>query len=104
LAASSEGSSSEAVVRLYQFGQQRELLTYQSGTTARITKCRFDPFGARFGATDTKGELHLWKFDASQQSLKPSQAFQCNNAVTNDLAFLNSSTLLATAGVSGTGG
>ncbi|KAI8610245.1 RAVE protein 1 C terminal-domain-containing protein [Chytriomyces sp. MP71] len=95
--------NSESIVKLYQFGQKGDLVSYQSGTSARITKCRFDPFGGRFGCTDAKGELRLWKFDATQQSLNPTQVLQCNSAVTNDFAFVNCSTILATAGVSSNG-
>ncbi|KAJ3413506.1 regulator of (H+)-ATPase in vacuolar membrane [Chytridiales sp. JEL 0842] len=103
LAGSLESQTSEAVVRLYQFGQPKELLKYTTGSTARITKCRFDKFGARLGATDSKGNLHLWKFDASQQALKPSQVLKCHSVAANDFTFLNSSTILATAGVSNSG-
>ncbi|ORY37104.1 WD40 repeat-like protein [Rhizoclosmatium globosum] len=95
--------NSEAIVKLYQFGQKGDLVSYSSGTSARITKCRFDPFGGRFGCSDAKGELRLWKFDATQQSLNPTQILQCNSAITNDFAFINSSSLIATAGVSSNG-
>ncbi|KAI9336296.1 WD40-repeat-containing domain protein [Obelidium mucronatum] len=93
----------ESIVKLYQFGQKGDLVCYNSGTSARITKCRFDPFGGRFGCADAKGELRLWKFDATQQSLSPSQVISCHSAITNDFAFINSSTLIATAGVSSNG-
>ncbi|KAJ3101891.1 regulator of (H+)-ATPase in vacuolar membrane [Phlyctochytrium planicorne] len=96
-------ATGEAVVKLFQYSQQRELVSYTTGCSARITKCRFDPFGIRFGACDTKGELHLWKFDSSEQALKPALNLACNTAITNDFTFLNCSTLLATAGVSTSG-
>ncbi|KAJ3387748.1 regulator of (H+)-ATPase in vacuolar membrane [Entophlyctis sp. JEL0112] len=102
LAAVGDGST-ESIVKLYQFGQKGDLVSYSSGTPARITKCRFDPFGGRFGCSDAKGELRLWKFDATEQSLHPTQVFVCNTAITNDFAFINSSTVLATAGVSASG-
>ncbi|KAJ3285428.1 regulator of (H+)-ATPase in vacuolar membrane, partial [Borealophlyctis nickersoniae] len=100
LAGISEGASTDATVQLYQFGQERELVSYSSGTTARITRCRFDPFGARFGASDSKGHLYLWRFDASTQSLMPSQSLKCHSSAAHDFTFLSSATLLATAGVS----
>ncbi|KAJ3020012.1 UNVERIFIED_CONTAM: hypothetical protein HDU68_010402 [Siphonaria sp. JEL0065] len=102
LAGTGDGNS-ESIVKLYQFGQKGDLVSYTSGTSARITKCRFDPFGGRFGCADAKGELRLWKFDATQQSLAPTQTLQCHSAITNDFAFINSSTLIATAGVSSNG-
>ncbi|TPX73880.1 hypothetical protein CcCBS67573_g04853 [Chytriomyces confervae] len=95
--------NSESIVKLYQFGQKGDLVAYSSGSSARITKCRFDPFGGRFGCSDAKGELRLWKFDATQQSLNPTQVLQCHSAITNDFCFVNSSTILATAGVSSNG-
>ncbi|KAJ3333967.1 regulator of (H+)-ATPase in vacuolar membrane [Blyttiomyces sp. JEL0837] len=103
LAGIGDGASNESIVNLYQFGQSKELVTYSTMTTARLTKCRFDSYGARFGATDTKGELRLWRFDSSHHSLRPSQVIQCNTAVTNDFTFLSSGTILATAGVSNNG-
>ncbi|KAJ3117018.1 regulator of (H+)-ATPase in vacuolar membrane, partial [Physocladia obscura] len=95
--------NSESIVKLYQFGQKGDLVSYASGTSARITKCRFDPFGGRFGCSDAKGELRLWKFDATEQALHPTQVLSCNSAITNDFVFVNSSTLIATAGVSSNG-
>ena len=104
LAGMSESPSFESVVKLYQFGQKRELVTYSTaGSSGSITRCRFDPYGTRFGACDMKGDLRLWKFDASQDSLRPSIKLNCHSAVANDFVFLNSSTLLATAGVSNNG-
>ncbi|TPX65121.1 hypothetical protein SpCBS45565_g05402 [Spizellomyces sp. 'palustris'] len=99
LAGISEPPTIPAVVNLYQFGQPKELVTYTSGTTARFTRCRFDPFGSRFGASDTKGDLSLWRFDASAQALSPAAVLACH-AVTNDFLFWKSSSLLATAGFS----
>ncbi|KAJ3213069.1 regulator of (H+)-ATPase in vacuolar membrane [Dinochytrium kinnereticum] len=96
-------SSGEATVKLFQFGQQRELVSYTTGSTARITRCRFDPFGIRFGATDAKGELHIWRFDSREQALRPAVGLSCNSNITNDFTFINCSTLLATAGVSTSG-
>ncbi|KAI8852008.1 hypothetical protein BC829DRAFT_385730 [Chytridium lagenaria] len=96
-------TSGEATVKLFQFGQQRELVSYLTGGSARITRCRFDPFGIRFGATTAKGELHIWRFDSSEQALRPAIDLTCNSTTTNDFTFLNCSTLLATAGVSASG-
>ncbi|KAJ3174760.1 regulator of (H+)-ATPase in vacuolar membrane [Geranomyces variabilis] len=100
LAGLSDPPQTPAVVQLYQFGQPKELVTYTSGTTARFTKTRFDTFGVRFGASDSKGDVYIWRFDASADACKPAIALACHSSFTNDLAFLNSSSLLATAGVS----
>ncbi|KAJ3017210.1 regulator of (H+)-ATPase in vacuolar membrane [Thoreauomyces humboldtii] len=100
LAGISDPPAVPAVVQLYQFGQPRELVTYTSGTTARFTRCRFDPFGVRFGASDSKGDVYLWRFDASSDASSPAMVLTCHSSFTNDFTFLNSSSLLATAGVS----
>ncbi|KAJ3161107.1 regulator of (H+)-ATPase in vacuolar membrane [Geranomyces michiganensis] len=100
LAGISDPPQTPAVVQLYQFGQPKELVTYTSGTTARFTKTRFDPFGVRFGASDSKGDVYIWRFDASADACRPVIALACHSSFTNDLTFLNSSSLLATAGVS----
>ncbi|KAI8586289.1 RAVE protein 1 C terminal-domain-containing protein [Geranomyces variabilis] len=100
LAGISDPPQTPAVVQLYQFGQPKELVTYTTGTTARFTKTRFDPFGVRFGASDSKGDVYIWRFDASADACKPAIALACHSSFTNDLTFLNSSSLLATAGVS----
>ncbi|KAI8913148.1 RAVE protein 1 C terminal-domain-containing protein [Powellomyces hirtus] len=100
LAGISDPPTTPAVVQLYQFGQPRELVTYTSGTTARFTRCRFDPFGVRFGASDSKGDVYLWRFDASADASRPAMVVPCHSSFTNDFTFLNSSSLLATAGVS----
>ncbi|KAI9089650.1 WD40-repeat-containing domain protein [Phlyctochytrium arcticum] len=99
LAGINEGSAQNSTVNLYQFGQPKDLVTYTSNTTSRFTRVRFDPFGARFGASDTKGDLHLWRFDASAQALAPALRWECHS-VTNDFLFWDSSSLIATAGTS----
>ncbi|KAI8818763.1 RAVE protein 1 C terminal-domain-containing protein [Fimicolochytrium jonesii] len=100
LAGISDPPTTPAVVQLYQFGQAKELVTYTSGTTARFTRTRFDPFGARFGGSDSKGDVYLWRFDASADASTPAMVLGCHSLFTNDFTFLNSSTLLASAGVS----
>ncbi|KAJ3055772.1 regulator of (H+)-ATPase in vacuolar membrane [Rhizophlyctis rosea] len=100
LAGISEGSGGPSSVQLFQYGQPRELVSYTSGSSARITRNRFDPFGARFGATDTKGDLYMWRFEAAQQALMPSQVLQCHSNAAHDFTFLDSGSAIATAGIS----
>lgn len=104
LAAQYAGSRRETVVNLFQFGQQQELLSYQTGNSARISKIDFDPFGSRFGACDTRGNLMLWKFGSSSKSLLPFKDIKCHSSSCNDFCFLKSSTVLATVGSSSSGG
>ncbi|KAI8800095.1 hypothetical protein BJ742DRAFT_93700 [Cladochytrium replicatum] len=90
----------QSVVHLYQFNQPRDLMIeYQCNSTARIMRCRFDPFGYRFAAGDIKGDLNIWRFDASASSLNPAITLNVQpGGVCNDLAFLNSGSVLATTG------
>ncbi|KAI9202400.1 WD40-repeat-containing domain protein [Polychytrium aggregatum] len=99
LSPSSETSNS---INLYHYGQKKELVSYTFKSAGRLTKIRFDPFGVRFGATDTKGDLHLWKFDASSQGLAPTQTLSCHNGPAYDFRYLSSGSFLATAGSSAT--
>ena len=88
-------------VQLYQFNQPQELVEYTAESEGKLVKCHFDPYGAKFGAGDTRGTLHIWKFDANASSLKPCISLrQCHEGAINDFTFLNSSSIVATAGMS----
>lgn len=63
----------------------------------------FDPFGQKFGATDVKGDLHLWRFDSNTIGSKPFLSLTCHDKIARDFAFLGSSSVLATTGSSGDG-
>ncbi|KAG0089757.1 regulator of (H+)-ATPase in vacuolar membrane, partial [Podila epicladia] len=89
-------------VTLWQFGQPKELNNY-TGTNAKVTKVHFDPFGQKFGATDVKGDLHLWRFDSNTIGSKPFLSLTCHDKIARDFAFLGSSSVLATTGSSGDG-
>ncbi|KAF9585501.1 regulator of (H+)-ATPase in vacuolar membrane [Lunasporangiospora selenospora] len=93
-------SLSYPCVTLWQFGQPKELNNY-TGTSAKITKVHFDSFGQKFGATDVKGDLHLWRFDSHTEGSKPFQSLHCHDKIARDFAFLGSSSVLATTGTSG---
>ena len=88
-------------MHLYQFGQTQELNIYTAESEGRLTKCHFDPYGAKFGGSDSRGDMHIWKFDSSPSSIRPAITLnQCHNGAINDFTFLNSSSILATAGMS----
>ncbi|KAG0254499.1 regulator of (H+)-ATPase in vacuolar membrane, partial [Actinomortierella ambigua] len=74
---------------LWQFGQPRELNTY-NGATGKVTKIHFDSFGQKFGATDVKGYMHLWRFDSNTLGSKPFLTLQCHNKIARDFCFLGS--------------
>ncbi|KAI8085118.1 RAVE protein 1 C terminal-domain-containing protein [Halteromyces radiatus] len=84
---------------LWQFGQEREITNYY-GCRGKVTRIHFDAFGQKFGAGDTTGSLCLWKFDSHAQPNKPYYTTMCHSKATRDFTFLNSSSLLATAGTS----
>lgn len=92
------------MVKLFQFGQSRELVSYQTGLSTRISSMNFDPFGSRFGACDNQGNLMLWKFDSSSHALLPFKTLKTHSRSCNDFVFVNSSTVIATAGVSSSSG
>ncbi|CEP07241.1 hypothetical protein [Parasitella parasitica] len=84
---------------LWQFGQEREIASYY-GCQGKATRIHFDRFGQKFGAGDTSGNLCLWRFDAHAHSNKPYYTLNCHSKATRDFTFIDSSSLIATAGTS----
>jgi WD40 repeat protein len=99
LAGLDEEKSHEGIVNLYQFDQTRELVTYSTGSSGKITKCRYDPYGSNFGAVDMKGNMYLWKFDSSSIGIKPWSVYNCHSSLAHDMVFLSSSSFVASAGL-----
>ncbi len=66
--------------------------------SAAVSRCRWNRSGTRFGACDMDGYLALWKFPVF--SAQPYFSLKTHSVRTIDFAFLNSGTLIATAGVS----
>ncbi|KAF9106062.1 hypothetical protein BGX29_010629 [Mortierella sp. GBA35] len=89
-------------VTLWQFGQPRELNNY-AGTSAKLTRVHFDSYGQKFGATDIKGDMHLWRFDSNVVGSKPFLTLHSHDKIARDFAFLGSSSVIATTGTSGDG-
>ncbi|KAF9934084.1 regulator of (H+)-ATPase in vacuolar membrane [Mortierella alpina] len=89
-------------VTLWQFGQSDALNNY-SGTSSKVTRVHFDSYGQKFGATDLKGDLHLWRFDSNTIGSKPFLSLNCHDKTARDFAFLGSSSVIATTGTSGDG-
>ncbi|KAF9956234.1 regulator of (H+)-ATPase in vacuolar membrane [Mortierella alpina] len=89
-------------VTLWQFGQSDALNNY-SGTSSKVTRVHFDSYGQKFGATDIKGDLHLWRFDSNTIGSKPFLSLTCHDKTARDFAFLGSSSVIATTGTSGDG-
>ncbi|KAG0001476.1 regulator of (H+)-ATPase in vacuolar membrane [Entomortierella chlamydospora] len=89
-------------VTLWQYGQPKELNTY-SGTSSKVIKVHFDSQGQKFGATDIKGDMHLWRFDSNTAGSKPYLTLNCHDKIARDFSFLGSSSVVATTGTSGDG-
>ncbi|RUP50038.1 RAVE protein 1 C terminal-domain-containing protein [Jimgerdemannia flammicorona] len=84
-------SATNPSVILWQFGQDKELMSYHGS---------LGKFGQKFGAADAKGSLALWRFDSSLQASKPFYTMICHSKAARDFAFLDSSSFLVTAGTS----
>jgi len=63
----------EGKINLWQFQQTPLLQTFNLRENTKINQIRFNLFGTKFGALDSKGVLELWNFDVHQES---SQSFQ----------------------------
>ncbi|KAI8144673.1 RAVE protein 1 C terminal-domain-containing protein [Fennellomyces sp. T-0311] len=87
-------------VNLWQFGQEQEIANYH-GCHGKVTRVHFDRVGQRFGAGDTTGGLLFWRFDSHAHSSKPYYSLtSCHTKATRDFTYLDSSSLVATAGTS----
>lgn len=84
-------------VRLWKFGAPKDsaLVSTFKLEGPRISKIHFNSTGTKFGVTDVDGYLTLWKFGKDLTPFKKIQAHK----TCFDFAFLNSGSLLATAGV-----
>ncbi|KAG0365800.1 regulator of (H+)-ATPase in vacuolar membrane, partial [Gamsiella multidivaricata] len=89
-------------VTLWQFGQPKGLNSY-TGTTSKVISVHFDSYGQKFGATDVKGDMHLWRFDSNTEGSKPFLTLNCHDKIARDFAFLGSSSVVATTGTSSDG-
>jgi WD40 repeat protein len=69
----------------------------------QLHRVHFDSFGQKFGATDAKGDMHLWRFDSNVVGSKPFLTLHSHDKIARDFAFLGSSSVIATAGTSGDG-
>ncbi|EGC36145.1 hypothetical protein DICPUDRAFT_151429 [Dictyostelium purpureum] len=87
-------------VCLWQFGIPEVLTAYQLPQKPRIVRCKFNQSGTKFGACDMAGNILLWQFAAQEDTLKPFYQLQAHSKQTLDFTFLNSGSLLATAGIS----
>jgi len=56
----------ENQINLWQYQQDPLLMSYQLQSNSKINQIRFNSFGTKFGAVDSKGSLELWNFEVPQ--------------------------------------
>ena len=93
----------EKIVDLNQFGQEKEICSFNTSGIGKIQKVHFDPFGIRFGGCNSKGDLNIWKFDNSLSDMSP-YIFVDNAHASSitDFTFVNSPNILASIGMNST--
>nr|XP_036221657.1 dmX-like protein 2 [Bactrocera oleae] len=84
-------------VQIWEWGHQQPVCTpRQSGTFAKVTRCRFSEQGNKFAIGDGDGNLSLWQAGTATQNNRPFFTHQCHNKLLSDFVFLGSCSLLAT--------
>jgi WD40 repeat protein len=92
--------SVDGSVRLWQFNVPQSLATYREKTSTRLTKLHFNWNGTKFAAADQSGNVQLWRFDANEESTRPFVSLPCHSRRSADVVFLNSGSVVASAGES----
>ncbi|XP_022913173.2 dmX-like protein 2 isoform X2 [Onthophagus taurus] len=86
-------------VQLWEWGHSQAVACpRESGTYAKVTRLRFSQQGNKFGVADSDGNLSLFQCGLKANSTRPFFTHQCHNKGITDFVFLNSCSLLATAG------
>ncbi|XP_057211721.1 dmX-like protein 1 [Triplophysa rosa] len=87
-------------VRMFEWGHSQQITCFRSPGNCRVTRIRFNYQGNKFGIVDADGALSLWQTSTGGNTPKPFLTLQCHNKTANDFAFVGSSSLIATAGLS----
>lgn len=97
-------ASGEGPVKLWQFNvaQPAALTSYRSKQRARTIKVRFNHNGNKFAAIDNLGNLEMWRFDSSEESIDPYLSLPLLKRGA-DFTFMNAGSVLAVTG-EGVGG
>jgi WD40 repeat protein len=91
-------------VNLYQYELEQELISFNAPSDGHLTKCRFDPYGAKIASSDSKGDLFFWRIDVIPTLTDPCITLKgCHQSI-SDFHFLNSSSIIATSGHSASHG
>lgn len=100
LAGSADKQGHNVSIQLFKFGQPAEKANFSTYSEGVLTACRFDPHGIHIGGADSRGDIHLWKFDNEPAENAFMSFRQCHTGPINDFLFVDSSTVVATAGIS----
>ncbi|TRY64794.1 hypothetical protein DNTS_004401 [Danionella cerebrum] len=87
-------------VCMFEWGHSQQISCFRSTGHTRVTRLRFNHQGNKFGMVDADGSLSLWQTNTSGNTPKPFLTLQCHNKTANDFVFVNSSSLITTAGLS----
>ncbi|KAL7747461.1 regulator of (H+)-ATPase in vacuolar membrane [Sorochytrium milnesiophthora] len=93
-------SQGRTLLNAYEFGQPEILgsIAHGSGKASRV---RFDRYGERFGVVDDAGVLSLYRFEPTAYNGRtPFFLLPCHSRYASDLAFLDSDSVVASAGSS----
>ncbi|XP_041465630.1 LOW QUALITY PROTEIN: dmX-like protein 2 [Lytechinus variegatus] len=94
--------SNDGSVHMWEWGHSQKLYTHRTpGQFPKVTQINFNDQGNKFGVCDDGGQLALWQVGMnSPAATKPFWSMACHNKTAYDFAFLGSSSLLVTSGVS----
>ncbi|XP_052099551.1 dmX-like protein 2 isoform X2 [Mytilus californianus] len=91
--------STDGSVRLYEWGHIQPLaMLRQPGTFPKVTKVMFSSQGNKCCVSDSEGDVCLWQVGLGSNFNKPIMSLKCHNKTTSDVAFVGSSSLIATGG------
>ncbi|XP_071507110.1 dmX-like protein 2 [Diadema antillarum] len=94
--------SNDGSVHMWEWGHSQKLYTHRApGQFPKVTQIDFNDQGNKFGVADDGGQLSLWQVGMnSPAATKPFWSMACHNKTAYDFAFLGSSSLLVTSGLS----
>jgi WD40 repeat protein len=87
-------------IALFQYGFPDALTCYRAGPAPRVLSLKYSCMGNRFGSIDDSGSVSLWQFDSSLESHTPFCVIQAHTQKGNDLCFLETGNVVASAGLS----
>ncbi|XP_035251721.1 dmX-like protein 2 isoform X3 [Anguilla anguilla] len=87
-------------VRMFEWNRPQQLICFRQAGNARVTRLYFNTQGNKCGVADGEGFLSLWQVNQTSSSPKPYLSWQCHTKTCGDFAFITSSSLIASAGLS----